>query len=211
MIVKEIFYSLQGEGHHAGRPAVFCRFAGCNLWSGRETDRKKATCQFCDTEFRGGTHYQEQELINAIVSCWLEKPELADCANSKHAGGRAFVVLTGGEPALQITSSFISNLCKAGFSVAVETNGTIPLPEGVYWITVSPKHGSDLKVTKGHELKVVWPQSFDLEDLEKLDFRYFYLQPMDGNPEATQLTLNQVLARPKWWLSLQTHKQLGIR
>ena len=199
MKVKEIFYTIQGEGRNAGRPAVFCRFTGCNLWSGLEEDRATAQCSFCDTDFNGGDKYTEEELIDAIDNLWPKGH------NNK------FVVFTGGEPALQLTSRVIYFLQKRGFEVSMETNGTIPPPAGYYWRTVSPKAGTPLNVTSGNELKVVWPQNIDLSELEKMNFRHRYLQPMDGHPDSLRITLEEVMKRPAWKLSLQTHKILGVR
>jgi len=199
MKIKEVFFTIQGEGSHTGRPAVFCRFAGCNLWSGREKDRSTAVCQFCDTDFLGGFSFTHEELRRAIVDCWGDRP------------GRKFVVFTGGEPALQLTSALIYALQRDGFDVAVESNGSLPLPSGVYWKTVSPKAGADLVVTSGSELKVVWPQDLDLDALSRLDFRERYLQPMDGHADSTKMCIDMVTQRPNWRLSLQTHKWAGIR
>jgi 7-carboxy-7-deazaguanine synthase (Cx14CxxC type) len=206
--VKEIFYTLQGEGAHAGRAAVFCRFAGCNLWSGREEDRADAVCRFCDTEFvgthgtGGGRFADAASLADAIAACWP-------------GGGAPFVVCTGGEPLLQLDDALIAALHERGFAVAVETNGTIaPPPAGIDWLCVSPKAGAPLKLTRGDELKLVVPQpGFDLAALERLDFARLSLQPMDG-PDVTENTRRAValcLSHPRWRLSLQTHKQLGIR
>lgn len=206
--VKEIFYTLQGEGAQAGRPAVFCRFAGCNLWSGREADRATAMCRFCDTEFAGtdgtgGGHFPEPGVLaDAVAAHWP-------------GGGRPFVVCTGGEPLLQLDDALVAALHGRGFEVAVETNGTIaPAPAGLDWVCVSPKGGAPLHLTEGDELKVVVPQpSLDLDALEKLRFRRFSVQPMDG-PDATtntRLAVQICIRRPRWQLSLQTHKLLGIR
>lgn len=206
--VKEIFYTLQGEGAHAGRPAVFCRFAGCNLWSGREEDRSRAVCRFCDTDFvgidgtAGGRFADASALANAITARWP-------------GGGHPFVVCTGGEPLLQLDVALVEGLHDRGFEVAVETNGTIaPAPVGLDWICVSPKTGAPLRLTIGDELKVVVPQpGLDLEALERLPFRRLSVQPMDG-PDAdanTKLAVEICVQRPQWRLSLQTHKFLGIR
>lgn len=213
MKIKEIFYSIQGEGRNAGRPAVFCRFVGCNLWSGREQDRASAICKFCDTDFLGGDDYTEDELVEKIVGTWGNVGDLVDFAKGIAAGGRPLVVFTGGEPGLQITTTILTALRKRGFDVAIETNGTVALPIGpVYHITVSPKAGTVIRQTFGHELKVVWPQNgIDLGAMEKLDFRNFYLQPMDGRPGSIQETLEMVLRNPMWKLSLQTHKIIGVR
>jgi 7-carboxy-7-deazaguanine synthase len=206
--VKEIFYTLQGEGTHAGRPAVFCRFAGCNLWSGREQDRASAVCQFCDTDFvgtdgdLGGKFSSADQLAVVIDSLWP-----ADYAANK------FVVLTGGEPLLQLDASLIDRLHARGFLIALETNGTLPVPAGVDWICVSPKIGATLVQTSGHELKVVIPQlGQNLSDYEKLDFQHFYLQPMDSPTAAqnTQRAIEHCKRYPQWKLSVQTHKILQI-
>jgi len=207
--VKEMFYTLQGEGRHAGRAAVFCRFAGCNLWSGREGDRPKAVCQFCDTDFvgvdgdGGGRFATAPELAGAVTRKW----------KSAHNQNR-FVVLTGGEPLLQIDTPLIEALHREGFEIAVETNGTLTPPDGVDWICVSPKAGAPLELLRGNELKLVFPQAgAEPERFEALAFDHFLLQPMDG-PDVTRNTQAAVaycLANPRWQLSLQTHKQLGIR
>ena len=206
--VKEIFYTLQGEGTHAGRPAVFCRFAGCNLWTGRESDRASAICKFCDTDFvgtdgeRGGKFAGSEALARVIDSLWP-----ASYARSK------FVVFTGGEPLLQLDEALIASMHARGFEIAIETNGTIAVPPGVDWICVSPKVGSELVVHRGNELKVVIPQANqDIAQYEALDFEHFYLQPMDG-PDAqrnTRLAIDMCRNNPKWKLSLQTHKLLQI-
>jgi 7-carboxy-7-deazaguanine synthase len=211
MKVKEIFYTLQGEGLNSGRPAVFCRFTGCNLWTGYEKDREKAVCKFCDTDFVGGESYTEEKLIEAIISHWPNPKELDDCANGVIHKQKPLVVFTGGEPGLQITESLISTLRKHNFNVAIETNGTVELPKGTYWITVSPKYGSEIKQTKGNELKLVWPQPFDLGQLLELDFDHYWLQPMDGHPGALEKTIDAVMNNPAWKLSLQTHKIMGVR
>ena len=207
--VKEIFYTLQGEGSHAGRPAVFCRFAGCNLWSGREPDRATAVCRFCDTDFvgtdgtLGGKFKSADALADQIEAQWP-------------AGDRAhrFVVMTGGEPLLQVDGALIAALHARGFQIAVETNGTIAAPAGIDWICVSPKAGAPWIQREGHELKLVWPQpAFDLDELEAAAFTHRYLQPMD-NPERqrnTEACIQLCLERPAWRLSLQTHKITGIR
>jgi 7-carboxy-7-deazaguanine synthase len=202
--VKELFYSLQGEGMNAGRPAVFCRFAGCNLWSGREEDRASAICQFCDTDFYGadaGKFPMPEALAAAIDRLWP-------------GGGAKFVVLTGGEPALQADDALVEALHACGFAVAVETNGTLPLPPGLDWICVSPKAGTELKVRRGNELKLVFPQpGAEPAQYEALDFQHFLLQPMDG-PRLTANTAESAaycMAHPRWRLSLQTHKVIGIR
>ncbi len=205
--VKEIFYTLQGEGAQAGRPAVFCRFAGCNLWSGREQDRDKAVCRFCDTDFVGtdgtaGGHYRSAaELAAAIASHWP-------------GGHKPFVVCTGGEPLLQLDAELIAALHGEGFEIAVETNGTIAAPAGVDWLCVSPKAGAALVQRSGDELKLVYPQpDAPPEVFEGLDFVHFMLQPLDSprRAEHTRRAIAYCLAHPRWRLSLQTHKALGIR
>ena len=209
--VKELFYTLQGEGAQTGRPAVFCRFAGCNLWSGREDDREGAVCRFCDTDFvgtdgpGGGKFATPAALAAAVAAVW---PDSA-------GGGRRFVVCTGGEPLLQLDRALIDALHAEGFEVAVETNGTQEPPAGIDWLTVSPKAGAALSVRRGDELKLVYPQeeaAAQPERFEGLDFRHFFLQPMDGpSREAnTALALKYCLSHPRWRLSLQTHKLLGI-
>jgi len=207
--VKEIFYTLQGEGAHAGRPAVFCRFAGCNLWSGREEDRIHATCRFCDTDFvgtdgdGGGRFADAAALAEAIEATWPHRL----------VQGR-FVVCTGGEPLLQLDSPLIGQLHARGFEVAVETNGTVEAPAGIDWLCVSPKAGAPLRQRRGNELKAVVPQDgLPLEELLSLDFQRFYLQPMDG-PDVranTQWAIDQCLRDSRWRLSLQTHKFIGIK
>jgi 7-carboxy-7-deazaguanine synthase (Cx14CxxC type) len=204
--VKEIFYTLQGEGANAGTPAVFCRFAGCNLWSGREEDRAHAACNFCDTDFvgidgaGGGRFATADALADAIGAAWPAR-----------AGG--FVVCTGGEPLLQLDDRCISALHARGFRVAVETNGTQPVPAEVDWVCVSPKAGAAMQVTRGDELKLVFPQpGAEPERFERLRFRHFFLQPMDGASRDvnTRLAVNYCLTHPRWRLSLQTHKFIGI-
>jgi 7-carboxy-7-deazaguanine synthase len=205
--IKEMFYSLQGEGRQTGRPAVFVRFAGCNLWTGREADRPNATCRFCDTDFVGmdgtyGGRYDAAGLVAIVEELWGER------------AGVPFAVCTGGEPALQLDSFLVEELHRRGFEVAVETNGTRPLPENLDWVCVSPKAGTTLVTTTGDELKVVYPQEeLDLVWLESLDFRCFSLQPMDGDRSDANLRacVRLCLERPRWSLSLQTHKLLGIR
>jgi 7-carboxy-7-deazaguanine synthase len=206
--IKEIFYTLQGEGTHAGRPAVFCRFSGCNLWTGREEDRSKAICQFCDTDFvgtdgEGGGKFKDAEaLADTINALWP-----TTYTDSK------FVVFTGGEPLLQLDTALIAAMHAAGFEIAIETNGTIEVPAGVDWVCVSPKMGSVLKVHKGNELKVVIPQlGQSLATYEALDFDHFYLQAMDGPLLADNLqrAIETCKRNPKWKLSLQTHKLLQI-
>lgn len=206
--IKEIFYTLQGEGAHAGRPAVFCRFAGCNLWTGRESDRAGAVCQFCDTDFvgtdgeRGGKFATPDALADVIDGLWP----------ATHAPSK-YVVFTGGEPLLQLDTALIDAMHARGFTIAIETNGTLPVPEGVDWICVSPKMGSKLVVGKGNEIKVVIPQKDqDLAAYEGLDFENFFVQPMDGPLAAfnTTLAIETCKRNPKWKLSLQTHKLLNI-
>lgn len=207
--VKEIFYTLQGEGANAGRPAVFCRFAGCNLWTGREKDRKHAICQFCDTDFvgtdgdGGGKFANAKALVDSIARHWTP-------AGPAHR----FVVLTGGEPLLQVDEPLIHELHAQNFTIAVETNGTQACPPGLDWVCVSPKAGSELKVFEGNELKLVFPQSgAGPEKFTGLSFDHFYLQPMDNASQRAniQLTTEYCLAHPQWKLSMQTHKLLGIR
>jgi len=206
--VKEIFYTLQGEGARAGRPAVFCRFAGCNLWSGRESDRAQAVCTFCDTDFvgtdgeLGGKYTDGETLAERIDRLWP-----ADCALNK------YVVFTGGEPLLQLDKLLIEAMHARDFEIAVETNGTLPVPEGVDWVCVSPKAGAELKLRRGSELKVVIPQTAQsLSNYESLSFEHFYLQPMDGpdREKNTRLAIELCKRNPKWKLSLQTHKLLQI-
>jgi len=211
--VKEIFYTLQGEGVHTGRAAVFCRFAGCNLWSGREQDRASAICRFCDTDFvgtngdGGGRFADADDLAAAIAAKWpagLEGPPDA---------GRRFVVCTGGEPLLQLDAALIDALHRRGFTIAIETNGTIVVPAGVDWVCVSPKAGAPLVVTRGDELKVVHPQEIEPSVYDGLEFAHWFLQPMDG-PAAAESLRACVLycaSHPRWRLSLQTHKIIGIR
>lgn len=207
--VKEIFYTLQGEGANAGRPAVFCRFAGCNLWSGREADRAAATCRFCDTDFvgtdgpGGGRFATAEALARAVAAAWP----------ADDRSGRRFVVCTGGEPLLQLDEPLLAAFHREGFAVAVETNGTQPAPPGIDWLCVSPKAGAELVLTAGDELKLVFPQpGAEPERYEGLAFRERFLQPMDGpdRERNTRLALAHCLAHPGWRLSLQTHKLLGI-
>ena len=206
--VKEIFYTLQGEGMNAGRPAVFCRFAGCNLWSGREQDRAGAVCRFCDTDFVGtdGTHggkYASADALSAAIE--------GEWPVRENAG--KFAVLTGGEPALQADAAFVDALHSRGFQVAIETNGTLALPAGLDWVCVSPKADAPLKVKRGNELKLVYPQSVAPSEYEELAFEHFLLQPMDGPEvlENTERAMAYCLQHPRWRLSIQTHKVLGIR
>ena len=206
--VKEIFKTLQGEGAQAGRAAVFCRFAGCNLWSGREEDRASAVCTFCDTDFvgmngEGGGRFATPK---AVVAC-------AQAVWKGPAGAPALVVFTGGEPLLQVDGPLIAAFHAAGFSVAVETNGTLPAPAGIDWICVSPKANAALAQTHGQELKLVFPQvGVDPQRFTDLDFERFFLQPMDGpdRKTATQAAVAYCLAHPRWRLSVQTHKYLGL-
>jgi 7-carboxy-7-deazaguanine synthase (Cx14CxxC type) len=206
--VKEIFLTLQGEGMQAGRPAVFCRFAGCNLWSGREQDRHEAVCRFCDTDFvgtdgtKGGRYRDAQSLTNAIVSEWT--------AGAAHR----LCVLTGGEPLLQVDDALVRALHESGFRIAIETNGTLPAVAGIDWVCVSPKSNAELAITRGHELKLVYPQpEAPPERFEAMEFDNFLLQAMDGPDviEHTRQAIAYCLAHPKWRLSVQTHKHLGIR
>jgi 7-carboxy-7-deazaguanine synthase (Cx14CxxC type) len=208
--VKEIFYTLQGEGAQAGRAAVFCRFAGCNLWSGREADRPAATCRFCDTDFvgtdgPGGGRFATPELLAAAVaSAWAPAPG---------TGGKPLVVCTGGEPLLQLDAGAIEALHARGFEIAVETNGTQPIPAGIDWVCVSPKAGAPFTARTGDELKLVFPQEgAPPEQFRHLAFRHFFLQPMAGAELAanTARAVAYCLAHPQWRLSLQTHKLLGI-
>jgi 7-carboxy-7-deazaguanine synthase (Cx14CxxC type) len=207
--VKEIFYTLQGEGAQAGRAAVFCRFAGCNLWSGREQDRAAAICQFCDTDFAdvngpgGGKFNGAEELAAAIEQKWP----------AESSAGKRFVVCTGGEPLLQLDARLIDALHARGFEIAVESNGTIEAPEGIDWLCISPKAGALLVQESGDELKLVFPQTgFEPESFSGFAFRHFFLQPMDGPDRATntELALRYCMEHPRWRLSLQTHKILGI-
>jgi 7-carboxy-7-deazaguanine synthase (Cx14CxxC type) len=208
--VKEIFYTLQGEGFHAGRAAVFLRFAGCNLWSGREEDRAAAVCKFCDTDFfgvgpEGGRFPTAAELADAVAARW---PVTAE------GGGRRFVVCTGGEPLLQLDEPALDALHALGFEVAIETNGTQRAPRGIDWICVSPKANAPLALHGGDELKLVFPQDGgEPERFEQLDFRHFFLQPMDGPAvrENTRRAVAYCLEHPRWRLSVQTHKSLGLR
>ena len=206
--IKEIFYTLQGEGTHAGRPAVFCRFAGCNLWTGREEDRAGAVCQFCDTDFvgtdgEGGGKFKTPQAVAARINAlWPDTHEAAK-----------FVVFTGGEPLLQLDEPLIDAMHDVGFAIAIETNGTIAVPSGVDWVCVSPKMGSSLVVRTGDELKVVIPQlGQDLAAYETLQFTHYYLQAMDGPllQDNLKKAIDYCKAHPKWKLSLQTHKLLQI-
>ena len=212
--VKEIFYTLQGEGAQAGRAAVFCRFAGCNLWSGRESDRATAACRFCDTDFvgvdgvNGGKFASAKELAAAVDRQWQ-----SGYPSGGGASGRKFVVCTGGEPLLQLDAALIEALHSLQFEIAVETNGTVQAPAGVDWLCVSPKAGTRMIQLSGEELKLVFPQAdFDPAQFEQLAFRNFFLQPMDGPDRIfnTELAVRYCLEHPTWRLSLQTHKFLGI-
>jgi 7-carboxy-7-deazaguanine synthase (Cx14CxxC type) len=207
--VKEAFYTLQGEGGQTGRAAVFCRFAGCNLWSGREADRDQAVCRFCDTDFvgtdgMGGGKFESAESLAAhVASLWP----------AGSSAGRPLVVCTGGEPLLQLDEALIEALHQRGFEIAVETNGTQDAPAGIDWLCVSPKAGADLVLTSGTELKLVFPQPGAMPDrFTHLDFKLFYLQPMDGLERArnTRLAVEYCLTHPQWRLSVQTHKAVGI-
>ncbi|MBA3878521.1 MAG: 7-carboxy-7-deazaguanine synthase [Sphingobium sp.] len=205
--VKEMFLTLQGEGVHAGRRAVFIRFVGCNLWSGREADRATAICRFCDTDFvgtdgdGGGKFADAAALADAAVQLWGQ-------------GEGAFAVLTGGEPMLQVDDALVDALHAAGFTIAIETNGTLPVHPGIDWVCVSPKAGSEVVQRRGDELKLVWPQpGSNLDAIEQWEFRHWLIQPMDSADAAanTRAAIDLVLARPRWRLSLQTHKLLGLR
>lgn len=206
--VKEIFFTLQGEASHAGRAAVFLRFSGCNLWDGIGEHRDTAACRFCDTDFvgidgEGGGEFTARELSESVADVWGGRP------------GRAFVVITGGEPLLQLDAPLIDALHERGFEVAIETNGTLPAPEGVDWICVSPKLGARWVQKSGDELKVVWPQAFDLAELESLPFANRFLQPMDDPDPArraanVEAAVRVCMTNPVWRLSLQTHKLIGI-
>jgi 7-carboxy-7-deazaguanine synthase (Cx14CxxC type) len=207
--VKEIFFTLQGEGANTGRAAVFCRFTGCNLWNGKESDRIHAVCKFCDTDFLGvspdgGRFPDAQSLADAVASKWPKDAK----------GGQPLVVCTGGEPLLQLDEPLIEALHARGFAVAVETNGTQPAPPGIDWLCVSPKAGAKLVLNRGQELKLVFPQSAARpEQFESLEFEHWFLQPMDGPDRElnTKAAVEYCLTHPQWRLSLQTHKALGIR
>jgi 7-carboxy-7-deazaguanine synthase len=216
--VKEIFYTLQGEGAQTGRAAVFCRFSGCNLWTGREEDRSRAVCQFCDTDFvgtgpDGGRFKSAKELADAIDRCW-GGGYLSSAPATNGEVVRKYVVCTGGEPLLQLDENLVDELHERQFEVAVETNGTRPAPASLDWICVSPKAGAPLVQTSGNELKLVFPQeNFPPEQFEHLDFRHFFLQPMDGAEAAanTERAIEYCLRHPRWRLSIQTHKLVGLR
>ena len=206
-VVKEVFATLQGEGWHTGRVAVFCRFAGCNLWTGRETNRATAVCRFCDTDFvgtdgpGGGRFATAEDLAAAIDAAW------------DGAATRRFVVFTGGEPLLQLDPALINDVHERGFEIAVETNGTQEPADGIDWLCVSPKAGAPLRIRRGHELKLVYPQQgIDPDDLTSLGFDHFWLQPMDG-PDRLANTMSAItycLSHPRWRLSMQMHKLVGI-
>lgn len=207
--IKEIFYTLQGEGANTGRASVFCRFSGYNLWTGREDDWHRAICKFCDTDFRGtdglggGRSKYAEDLAQAAIECWEGEDECV----------KPFLVCTGGEPLLQLDEKLIEAFHAVGFEIAVETNGTKSAPTGIDWLCVSPKAGSELKILEGDELKLVFPQLDAMpENFEKLNFKHFFLQPMDGDDHIknTQLAIEYCKANPRWKLSLQTHKILGI-
>jgi len=228
--VKEMFYTLQGEGANSGRPAVFLRFAGCNLWSGREADRASAVCRFCDTEFvgtdgDGGGKFETADALAAAVDALWPAQSAAwpapgatwpapGAAWPAHGAAQRFVVCTGGEPLLQLDAALVAALRARGFMVAVETNGTQQAPAGELWLTVSPKAGAALALARGDELKLVYPQpGAEPERYAQFEFRHFFLQPMDGPDKAhnTRLAIEYCLAHPQWRLSLQTHKLTGIR
>lgn len=206
--VKEIYYTLQGEGFHTGRPAIFCRFTGCNLWSGREEDRQKAICQFCDTDFWGmdgvlGGRYTAEQLKEQILELWPEE----------HLGESVFLVCTGGEPMLQIDRELIDTLHAGGIEIAIETNGTIEVPETIDWICMSPKAGTEIIQRSGNEIKIVQPQiGINPKDFEGLDFDHFYIQPLDDEAQEDNIqeAIRYCLDNPKWKLSLQVHKVLNI-
>ncbi|MFZ1702744.1 MAG: 7-carboxy-7-deazaguanine synthase [Saprospiraceae bacterium] len=205
--IKEIYYTIQGEGFHTGRPAVFCRFSGCNLWTGLEKDRDKATCKFCDTDFWGmdgrfGGKYTKEALADIITSLW-----------PKENNQPVFVVCTGGEPALQLDQELVDYFHKQNIEMAIETNGTIDLPKNIDWICVSPKANTGIVVTQGHELKLVYPQLENHpKQFEHFDFQNFFLQPLDdkNQSEHTTACVQYCLQNPKWKLSVQTHKFIGI-
>lgn len=206
--VKEIYFTLQGEGAHTGRPAVFCRFSGCNLWSGREEDRHKAICKFCDTDFwgtdgtNGGKFDSAESLAKEIQRLWADR------------AGQAYVVCTGGEPMLQLDEALITALHGLNIEVGVETNGTIAAAEGIDWLCVSPKANTEILINKGNELKVVYPQKgIDPKDFETMNFEHFFLQPMDNEQqkENIQTCVDYCQENSKWKLSLQTHKLIGLR
>ena len=205
---KEIYYTIQGEGYHSGKAAVFCRFSGCNLWSGLEKDREGAICKFCDTNFWGtdgenGGKYTKEEIVKIIFSLWPITQDI-----------NPFIVLTGGEPALQLDQELVDFFHENNITIAIETNGTLKLPEGIDWVAVSPKAETEIVVTKGNELKLVYPQIENSpKEFEHLDFENFYLQPLENeNWQAnTEATVEYCLANPKWKLSVQSHKYLGLK
>jgi len=203
--IKEIYYTLQGEAYHAGRPAIFCRFSGCNLWSGREEDRHKAICKFCDTDFWGidgenGGKYNDSELVSKILSLWPRETA-------------PFIVFTGGEPALQLDAELIFELKKVDAEIAIETNGTLELPSGIDWICMSPKADTEIVIDVGNELKIVYPQTgVDPSEFLHMDFEHYYIQPMDGpfREQNTKAAIAYCKSHPEWKLSVQTHKLLNI-
>ena len=205
--VKEIYFTFQGEGYHTGRPAVFCRFSGCNLWSGREEDRANAVCKFCDTDFWGtdgveGGKYSLEKLVEKCEQIW-----------NKEFDQQPYIVFTGGEPALQLDEALIKALHAKNFEIAIETNGTLALPEDIDWICMSPKANTELVVKKGNELKLIYPQTgIDPKDVEHFDFEHYYLQPMDSPTQAenTMEVVKYCNLNPKWRISIQTHKLLNI-
>ena len=204
--IKELFLTIQGEGYNSGKTAIFCRFSGCNLWNGRQGSKKNSICNFCDTDFVGinginGGKYNLDVLIKKICSLWTAKSK------------EKFIVLTGGEPLLQVDLSLIKELKKNNFYIALETNGTIIPPEGINWICVSPKIGSNMLLKNGNEIKIIYPQTnLDLKYFEKLEFEHFYIQPLDNLriKRNTKMAISYVLNNPKWKLSIQSHKYLGI-
>ncbi len=203
--IKEIYYTLQGEGFHSGRPAIFCRFSGCNLWSGREEDRATAICQFCDTDFWGtdgenGGKYSAESLTEKILSLWPQEDA-------------PFIVFTGGEPALQLDTELITVLKECRSEIAIETNGTLELSEGIDWICMSPKANTDIVVKSGHELKIVFPQDgIDPLDFQEMDYQHLYIQPMDNafQEDNTIMAIDFCKANPKFKLSVQSHKYINI-
>lgn len=205
--IKEIYYTIQGEGFHTGRPAVFCRFSGCNLWSGREEDRSKAICQFCDTNFWGtdgenGGKYELSELVSRIKALYPK------------GQSNPYVVCTGGEPALQLDETLVQALQKEGFEVAIETNGTHKIPKSLDWVCMSPKANTDIIINKGDEIKIVVPQNgINPKDFERFDFKHFYIQAMESEQwnDNIKHAVDYVLNNPKWRLSVQTHKYVGIK
>ncbi|MFT8737402.1 MAG: 7-carboxy-7-deazaguanine synthase [Zymomonas mobilis] len=211
--VKESFLTLQGEGIQAGRRAVFIRFAGCNLWNGREADREQAVCRFCDTDFVGiegenGGRFSARELADQAYQLWLGGLE------KRYQDIPPFAVLTGGEPLLQVDNALLEALKMHGFEIAIETNGTQPVPEGVDWVCMSPKAGGEIVLEKGNEIKLVWPQiGIDIEGLEQLDFDHYLIQPMDSDQSEAHLqeAIAFVMKRPLWRLSVQTHKLIGVK